>query len=238
MGEPPAAPLERSQLPWYLRVIPARLERWARRHLWWIILINLMGTAFGFWYYGVRLWPPGVTWQLGREPLVMWPFVPDSPLATLLFAVALIGVQRGAARPTVVALGFIGSVKLGLWTPFVLVAFSEAFLATTATAMYLFLLVSHLGMAVQALLLARLAEFRVRGVVIAVGWYLLNDIVDYFLPIIGSPHHTALPLADATPIYGATVLQVAAAGAVSITVLATVLAFVILLRQRAVSAGV
>jgi len=238
MGEPSATPLERSQLPWYLRVIPARLERWGSGHLGWIILVNLLGTAFGFWYYGVRVWPPGVTWQLAREPIVMWPFVPDSPLATLLFALALFGILRGRARPTLVALGFIGSLKLGLWTPFVLVAFSEAFLATTTTAMYVFLLVSHLGMAVQAVLLARLARFRVRGVVIAVGWYLLNDIVDYFLPIIGSPHHTALPLADGTPIYGATVLQVAAAGAVSITVLATVLAVMIILRQRSVSAGV
>ena len=238
MGEAPPSVLERTQLPWYLRLIPAQLERWASDHLGWIILVNLLGTAFGFWYYGVRVWPPGVTWQLAREPIVMWPFVPDSPLATLLFALALFGILRGRARPTLVALGFIGSLKLGLWTPFVLLVFSEAFLATTAPAMYLFLLVSHLGMALQALLLVRLAPFGVRAVSLAVGWYLLNDVVDYFLPIVGRPHHTALPLADGTPIYGATVLQVAAAGAVSITVLATVLAFITILLQRVASAGV
>ena len=236
-GVPPTI-LDRAALPWYLRAIPARVERWATRHLGWIVLINLLGTAFGFWYYGARLWPPGVTWQLGREPLAMWPFVPDSPLATLFFALALLGIYRGRSRPTLVALGFIGSLKLGLWTPYVLLVFGDAFLATTATGMYLFLLVSHLGMALQALLLVRLAPFRARAVSIAVGWYLLNDIVDYFIPVVGSPHHTALPLADAAPAYGTTVLQVAAAGAVSITLLATVLAFLVIITQRASSARV
>ena len=234
----PEAVVARHALPWYLRVIPASVERWALSHLRWIVLINLLGTAFGFWYYGARLWPPGVTWQLGREPVVMWPFVPDSPLATLFFALALLGISRGRPHPTLVALGFIGSLKLGLWTPYVLLVFGDAFRTTTATGMYLFLLVSHLGMALQALLLVRIVPFGVRAVGIAVGWYLLNDIVDYFIPIVGSPHHTALPLADAAPAYGSTVLQVAAAGAVSITLLATVLALLVIIIQRANAARV
>jgi uncharacterized membrane protein YpjA len=58
-------------------------------------------------------------------------------------------------------------------------------------------------------------------------WYGFNDLVDYFVPIIGTPHHTLLPV---EPIVNGTVQhvspahEIAAAGAVVLTILATILA--------------
>ena len=125
-------------LPRYLAPLPRRVETVTLRYAWVIIAINLLGTAFGFWYYIP---------QFRLEPALAWPVVPDSPTATLFIACSL------------------ALYKLGLWTPYVLTVFHEAFLATVAAplpvalllgpqlasdAMYAFLFVSHLGMAVQA----------------------------------------------------------------------------------------
>ncbi len=58
-------------------------------------------------------------------------------------------------------------------------------------------------------------------------WYGFNDLVDYFVPIVGTPHHTLLPV---EPIVNGTVQhvspahEIAAAGAIALTILATVLA--------------
>jgi uncharacterized membrane protein YpjA len=64
------------------------------------------------------------------------------------------------------------------------------------------------------------------AVAVATTWYLFNDIVDYFIPIVGEPHHTILTaeyevggLNHALPAH-----DMAAAGAVFLTVLAVFLA--------------
>jgi uncharacterized membrane protein YpjA len=93
--------------------------------------------------------------------------------------------------------------------------------------MYAFLVVSHLGMVVQAFLIHRYSDFPGRAILVAVIWYGFNDLVDYFVPIVGTPHHTLLPV---EPVVNGTVQhvspahEIAAAGAVVLTVLATILA--------------
>jgi uncharacterized membrane protein YpjA len=103
----------------------------------------------------------------------------------------------------------------------VLTVFADAFLQTTWLPLYVFLFVSHLAMVVQAFVLHRISDFPVRAVAVALAWYGFNDVVDYFVPIVGDPHHTSLPLADEVVIGGTTVLQIAAVGAVLLTFAAT-----------------
>jgi uncharacterized membrane protein YpjA len=82
-------------------------------------------------------------------------------------------------------------------------------------------------MVVQAFLIHRYSDFPSRAILVAVIWYGFNDLVDYFIPIIGTPHHTLLPV---EPVVNGTVQhvspahEIAAAGAVVLTVLATVVA--------------
>ncbi|WP_363466983.1 DUF1405 domain-containing protein [Halogeometricum borinquense] len=218
-GLPPA-----DQLPWWLAPLPEWLENVGLNLVWTVVAINLVGTAFGFWYYGFHPLPLSdslIVWQFASEPVVMWPFVPDSPMATLFIAGAFALWRLGRTNEYVNALAFFGCWKLGLWTPFVLTAFSDAFLDQTALPMYLFLFFSHLAMVVEAFVLHRISDFPVRAIAVAVVWYGFNDVVDYFIPIVGDPHHTSIPLADGVIVGGSTVLQIAAAGAVVLTLVAT-----------------
>ena len=102
--------------------------------------------------------------------------------------------------------------------------------------MYAFLFVSHLGMAVQAFVIYRYSNFPGRAILVALLWYGFNDLVDYFVPIVGTPHHTLLPV---EPVVNGTVQhdspehEIAAAGAVTLTIVATALA-VAISRQKGV----
>ena len=220
---------DRDELPLLLAPLPAWLEEFALRYAWVIVAINLLGTAFGFWYYGFHPLPlsdPLIVGQFAIEPTVAWPFVPDSPVATLFIAASLAAWKLGRSREWLDALAFFGCIKLGLWTPYVLLAFKSEF-AYLHPAMYNFLFWSHLAMVVQAFVIHRYSDFPVRAVLLAVVWYGLNDLVDYFVPIVGSPHHTLVP---AESIEGGIVLhtspahEIAAAGAVVLTLVATFLA--------------
>jgi uncharacterized membrane protein YpjA len=189
-GVPPREPLPR-----YVAPLPAWLENLGLQLAWLVVAVNLLGTMFGFWYYGVHPWPttdPLITLQLGVEPVVMWPFVPDSPVATLFIALSLASWKLDRDREWVHALAFFGCIKLGGWTPFVLLAFAEQF-SYTHWAMYNFLFWSHLAMVLEAFVIHRYASFSVRAVAVALLWYGLNDVVDYFVPVVGSPHHTFIP---------------------------------------------
>ncbi|WP_435175918.1 DUF1405 domain-containing protein [Halorussus sp. AFM4] len=221
---------DRDRLPRYLAPLPERLEDVALRYAWVIVAVNLLGTAFGFWYYGFHPLPlsdPLITLQFGLEPPVMWPFVPDSPVATLFIAASLALWKLGRSSEVVNALAFFGCLKLGLWTPFVLLAFMEGF-SYNSVWMYNFLFWSHLGMVAEAFLIHRYSDFPVGAVLVAVVWYGLNDVVDYFVPVVGSAHHTLLPGQGLGPDGFAThpspTHEIAAAGAVVITIAATFLA--------------
>ena len=223
---------ERPDLPWYVAPLPRAVENLGLRLAALVAAINLVGTAFGFWYYGVPPLPlsdPLITLQLAGTPPSMWVFVPDSPVATLFIALALGLWTIGRSNEYVNVLAFFGCWKLGLWTPLVLVAFADGFTAANPLPMYLFLLFSHLAMTVEGFLLYRISEFPVRAVAVAVAWYGLNDVVDYFLPIAGTPQHTLLPGQRLiAPGAGFTHLspthEIAAAGAVVLTLTATFLA--------------
>jgi Predicted membrane protein len=87
------------RLPRWLSPVPRWLENLGLRLVPAIIIINVLGTLFGFWYYGFHPIPqtdPLITWQFASEPVIMWPFVPDSPLATLFIALAFLrgGVEK------------------------------------------------------------------------------------------------------------------------------------------------
>jgi len=202
-------------LPRYLAPLPDWLELFGLRVVWLVVAANLAGTAFGFWYYRFQF---SVT-----EP-IMWPFVPDSPLATLFIALALAAWRLGRSSEYLAALAFFGCIKLGAWTPFVQLFVNGQ--GATPTWLYQFLIWSHLAMVLQAFLLHRVADFRVRAVAVALLWYGLNDVVDYFVPVVGEPHHTLLTaeVVDGGINHSVAAHDVAAAGAVVLTMCCVFLA--------------
>jgi uncharacterized membrane protein YpjA len=222
---------DREDLPRYVSPLPAWLENIGLGLAWTIVGINLLGTLFGFWYY---------RFQFASEPIVLWPFVPDSPLATLFIASSLAAWKLGRSNELLNTLAFFGCIKLGAWTPYVLLAFDEGF-SYLHPAMYNFLFWSHLAMVVQAFLIHRYSDFRVWAIVLALAWYTVDLVLDYFVPVLGDPHHTAIPVADDAILWGgASALGIAAAGAVVLTLAATVLALatrIEKLRARSASSG-
>lgn len=204
-------------LPRWLAPLPRSVENLGLSLAWAVVAVNIVGTAFGFWYY---------RFQFAAEPVEIWPLVPDSPVATLFIALSLGLWKLGRSNEVVNALAFFGCWKLGLWTPFVLLAFADGFLATTPLPMYAFLLGSHLMMVVEAFLIHRYSDFPVGAVAVAAAWYGLNDAVDYLVPVVGTPHHTLLPgqrIVDGTITHLSPTHEIAASGAVALTLTATFL---------------
>jgi uncharacterized membrane protein YpjA len=156
-----------------------------RKTLLDLAAVNIAGTAFGFFFY----YP-----QLGDNPLHFWPFIPDSPLATLFAALTFIAIAHRKRNSIVEAFAVIGNLKYGLWTVFVLIYYSEIFYAGNPLWMYLFLLVSHLGMAVQALFIAEISDIDLKAFLLASTWFIVNDVIDYSLGI-----HTRLYTSEVFP---------------------------------------
>ncbi|MFC6939347.1 DUF1405 domain-containing protein [Salinirubellus sp. GCM10025818] len=184
----------RESLPWYLAPLPGPLEDFGLRLVWLVVAANLVGTAFGFWFY---------RFQFSITDPVMWPLTPDSPLATLFIALSLSLWKLGRSNEYLNVLAFFGCIKLGAWTPFVLLAFPAEYPSGSFAALglvgfvweyglYAFLVTSHLAMVAEAFLIHRYAAFSVGTVALAAAWYALNDVVDYLVPIVGDPHHTLL----------------------------------------------
>lgn len=81
-------------------------------------------------------------------------------------------------------------------------------------------------MVVEAFIIHRYSDFPVGAVAAAVAWYGLNDLVDYFVPLLGTPHHTLLPgqrIVDGTITHLSPTHELAAAFAVVLTLTATFL---------------
>lgn len=161
--------------------MPAQWKSWLRWKCWllgipgdrrWIavlIVVNLGGSLYGFNWYRE---------QLQATPLRYWPVVPDSPLSTLLFSLFLTAVYFGRRYPWLEALSGLAMIKYGLWTPLVIGQHWWVHRVVEFEDLHLFL--SHLGMAVEAMLFLRFYRPGLLSGLPAVGWLVFNDYMDYF----------------------------------------------------------
>lgn len=130
--------------------------------------INLAGAVFGFlWYFE----------QLAGSPPRLWPVIPDSPLAALYFGVLMLALYRGRRIHWLESLAFFGMFKYGLWTPIVLGRFMQLYGVTSFEEVHLSL--SHLGMALAAVIFIRYLDPPPRTAVPVWLWYVFNDYMDY-----------------------------------------------------------
>ena len=213
-------------LPRYVAPLPEWVENVGLRLAWPIALVNLVGTIFGFWYYaGRRFSAPFIAGQFAGTPVVAWPVVPDSPVATMFIGLSLAAWKLGYDAEWLHVMAFFGCIKLGLWTPYV--QYFVNGLGEVPLWLYHFLIWSHLAMAIEAFLIYRYSDFPVWAVALATTWYLFNDIVDYFLPLVGDFHHTLLraELTASGYDHSLPAHEMAAAGAVFLPVLAVFLQF-------------
>jgi uncharacterized membrane protein YpjA len=133
-----------------------------------LLIINVLGTAYGYiWYEG----------QLVNTEPKFYIFVPDSPTASLFFCFAVIGWLLGKNFKLMEALALITLIKYGLWA----VVMNLLTLAETGSIGWMgwMLIFSHFMMAVEAVLYLPKYRFALVHVVIAAIWTLHNDVIDY-----------------------------------------------------------
>lgn len=168
-------------------------DPWQGKYLLLLLAVNILGSLYGYYWYSE---------QLAETPKTLWLFVPDSPLSTTLFALVAIFALWGHRNLYLEMAAYMSCIKYGLWAVVVIVDFWNSYgHIGFETAM---LSVSHLGMAVQAVIYLSTLRFNGRAVImppgypgrfifsartgmLAVGaasvWLLLNDFLDYYLGI-------------------------------------------------------
>lgn len=107
-----------------------------------LLVVNILGTIYGFIWYGN---------QLKETSPIFWPFVPDSPMASLFclcFNCFLIKRNWGLIE----ALAIVTLIKYGIWA--VVVNGVMIYVKGPIGFIGYMLMLSHFAMAVQAVLYA------------------------------------------------------------------------------------
>jgi len=136
-----------------------------------IILINIGGTFFGYYYYA---------YQLQTSPIYLWPFIPDCPLFTTLLLISL-ALHKKWHSALFNFLIFIGLIKYGIWTLFALSLYYETSFGSQPEFTYV-LFALHTAMAIQSILLFnRIEPIKNSHALLILAFMLSNDFSDYFL---------------------------------------------------------
>lgn len=130
-----------------------------------LIAANILGVAIGLFVYSPQIF--------AAHPL-FWVFIPDCPLYVLLAALFYLKVLKNEFVRCITA---IGLVKYGIWTISILFSFSGYFLGGWFGWL---LVLEHIGMTLQFVLLSKPVGQK-SMLLAALGWFLLNDFVDYGL---------------------------------------------------------
>jgi uncharacterized membrane protein YpjA len=133
-----------------------------------LLIINILGTVYGYYWYG---------WQLEDTPAKFLLFVPDSPTASLFFVFVLIAFLLKKNWGLIEALAIITLFKYGIWA----VVMNLLVLNVTGEldAVGYMLIGSHFAMAVQGILYAPFYRIKVWHIIAAAIWTLHNDVIDY-----------------------------------------------------------
>lgn len=148
-----------------------------------LLWINGLGTIYGFYWYWSQL-----EYTVANHPFWMVLLVPDSPTASLFFTAALWWLykepERRLSTPATLAVrGFVEafavatSFKYGVWAVAMIVA--AAMQGNPVDWQDYMLSISHIGMAVEALLFAGFFRFGMGALASVAVWTLFNDVADY-----------------------------------------------------------
>lgn len=156
-----------------------------------LLLLNLWGLAFGYYYYWqVGQFDPGSSYY---QPWWLWPLVADSPNAVLLFMAATLAYRLSGWRSRWLdAFAFALNVYVGAWTTFLFLSFPDrmgtfdyASVAEGNANPVLF--VAHMGMPLQAFVLAqdmRRDRWGWGAVALVLAALVVYVFVDYWGPVL------------------------------------------------------
>ncbi len=147
-----------------------------------LIIINFLGSIYGFYWYKN---------QLMVSPKEFLIFVPDSPLASLFFTIFLVLYLFNKKVPIIEALASITLFKYGIWAVSVIIwgawkvepSLVKILMVDTINWIDVMLILSHLAMALEAMIFFRKYTYKFSTILIVSLWVFLNDILDYTLDI-------------------------------------------------------
>jgi uncharacterized membrane protein YpjA len=139
-----------------------------RSILWFLLIINILGTIYGYIWYGS---------QLTETPPQFLLFVPDSPTASLFFVFVLIAFLLGRNWPLLEALAIVTLFKYGIWA--VVMNLFVWKVTGTLDAIAWMLILSHAAMALEGILYAPFYRMKPWHLAFAAIWTLHNDVIDY-----------------------------------------------------------
>jgi uncharacterized membrane protein YpjA len=133
-----------------------------------LLFINILGTIYGYIWYGS---------QLSETPPQFLLFVPDSPTASLFFVFVIIAFLLGRNWPLFEALAIVTLFKYGIWA----VVMNLLVWKVTGTLDWVawMLILSHAAMAVEGILYAPFYRIKPWHLAFAAIWTLHNDVIDY-----------------------------------------------------------
>lgn len=133
-----------------------------------LLIINVLGTAYGYYWYKD---------QLAETPLKFVLFVPDSPTASLFFVIVLMAFLFGKNLPYFEALAAVSLFKYGIWA--VAMNIAGGIVAPPLYWQSYMLIFSHLGMAIEGILYSSYYKIKLRHMAVAALWVFHNEIIDY-----------------------------------------------------------
>jgi uncharacterized membrane protein YpjA len=145
----------------------------SKKLLWLILIGNLIGAVYGFvFYYGAKF---------SSVPLHLWLFLPDCPLFSLFFALAVLLILLKKENSHYFFFTLIGSLKYGFWTVFVLLYYNWFYFTPENSFMYAVLLIAHIFLFIESFLLIKKIKFKLYYLIPSLVFFLANDFSDYFL---------------------------------------------------------
>lgn len=139
-----------------------------RKFLVLLLISNFLGTVYGYIWYGG---------QLSITPWYFYPFVPDSPTATLFLCVLIVLILFNKHSGLVDALAFTTLIKYGVWA--VIMNIWNFIDIGFVSLVGLMLIASHLAMAIQAILFLPHMNIEVWHFGVTALWLFHNDVIDY-----------------------------------------------------------
>ncbi|MCS7054798.1 MAG: DUF1405 domain-containing protein [Thermoflexales bacterium] len=159
--------------------------RWIRGLSDWVIRTPATAwLAFGAcvfaFVFGTLGWY-GAFFGEVNAPWWAYPFIPDCPLAALMFGIALVLMHLNRTSNLINQLAAVFCIKYGVWTMSFWALYwlytGEVELSGLFSGPVMF--VTHLGLTIMGLLLLQYVRPGARDTLIAFGWFILSDVVDY-----------------------------------------------------------
>ncbi|CAD2075149.1 hypothetical protein JEOAER750_01140 [Jeotgalicoccus aerolatus] len=139
-----------------------------RIFLIFLLICNVAGTIYGYIWYGG---------QLSITPWYFYPFVPDSPTATLFLCILILLILFNKKFGLIDALAFTTLIKYGVWA--VIMNLWNFIDMGFVSWIGLMLIASHSAMAVMAFMFLPYIEIKPWHFYVTAIWLFHNDVIDY-----------------------------------------------------------